>query len=162
MKRPFVILALGVFACVMAFGIVYFAGTTSSRELLREPQPELAWLKKEFNLGEGEFARIVELHEAYLPQCAERCRAIEKVKAKLEGLVADASAVTPEIHALMVQRAKMRADCEAEMLKHFIEVSRTMPPEQGRRYLGWVERQTVLRGEAMEQRHHVDHGSHAH
>ena len=44
----------------------------------------------------------------------------------------------------MAERAKMRADCEAEMLEHFLEVSRTMPPEQGRRYLAWVEQQTFL------------------
>jgi hypothetical protein len=44
------------------------------------------------------------------------------------------------------------------MLKHFIAVSQTMPPEQGRRYLAWVEKQTFMRGEAMERQHHQDPG----
>jgi hypothetical protein len=29
------------------------------------------------------------------------------------------------------------------MLKHFVEVSRTMPPEQGQRYLDWICAQTL-------------------
>jgi hypothetical protein len=44
------------------------------------------------------------------------------------------------------------------MLKHFQEVSRAMPPEQGRRYLAWVQEQTVLRGQAMENRHKMGGG----
>jgi hypothetical protein len=30
------------------------------------------------------------------------------------------------------------------MLKHFLDVSRAMPPEQGRRYLSWILDQTLL------------------
>jgi hypothetical protein len=31
------------------------------------------------------------------------------------------------------------------MLQHFFEVSRTMPPAQGARYLAWISEQTFLR-----------------
>jgi hypothetical protein len=162
MKKSSVILLSGMAGCIAAFALFYLAGTASSRELMREPQPELAWLKKEFNLADAEYARIVALHQAYLPQCAERCRRIEELNTKLRQLVAASPSVTPEIQAVMAERAKMRADCEAEMLKHFLEVSRTMPPEQGRRYLSWIEQQTFLRGEAMEQQHRNANGSHQH
>ncbi len=64
--------------------------------------------------------------------------------------------VTPEIEGLLAERAKTRADCEAEMLKHFLAVSRTMPAEQGRRYLAWVEEQTCLRGTGMERSHEME------
>lgn len=158
MRKPSVILLLGLIGCVAAFSLVYYVGTAASREILSQPQPELAWLKKEFNLGEAEYARIVALHEAYLPRCEERCRLIEEQNQKLKGLMAESATVTPEIQAVMEQRARMRADCEAEMLKHFIAVSQTMPPEQGRRYLAWVEKQTFMRGEAMERQHHQDPG----
>jgi hypothetical protein len=30
------------------------------------------------------------------------------------------------------------------MLQHFFEVSQTMPPEEGKRYLAWVEEKTFL------------------
>ncbi|HYG33329.1 MAG TPA: periplasmic heavy metal sensor, partial [Clostridia bacterium] len=112
----------------------------------------------EFNLSDAELKRITELHEAYLPRCAERCRRIEEQNERLEQLLTQSATVTPEIQDLLTERAKMRSDCEAEMLKHFLEVSRTMPPEQGKRYLAWVQHQTILKGQAMEERHRMDEG----
>jgi hypothetical protein len=125
--------------------------------MMHEPQPELAWLKREFNLNPAEYARITQLHEAYLPQCAERCRVIAGQNLKLKQLLAQGTTVTEEIQSLLVERAGTRARCEAEMLKHFQEVSRAMPPEQGRRYLAWVQEHTVLRVQAMESRHSDHH-----
>jgi hypothetical protein len=160
MKKGGLILVFGLLLGMAAFAGFYYLGTASCRGLLRGSQPELAWLKKEFNLSDAEFARISELHAAYLPQCAERCRHIEEQNQKLEQLLAQTNAVTAEIRNLLAERAKTRAECEAEMLKHFLEVSRTMPPEQGRRYLAWVEQQTVLHAQGMEQRHHSESGHH--
>ena len=57
--------------------------------------------------------------------------------------------MTPEIEKLLADRAGMRANCQADMLKHFFEVSRAMPPEQGKRYLAWVQTQTCLHEQAM-------------
>jgi hypothetical protein len=136
-----------------AFGAFYYLGTASGRGMLRQPEPELAWLKKEFHLSEPEFARIVKLHEAYLPECRTRCMRIGQQDQELQELLAQATSITPEIQNLLTERAKTRADCEAEMLKHFLAVSRSMPPEQGRRYLAWVESQSCLHGQAMEQQH---------
>ena len=156
MKKGAGILLVGLLLAAAAFAGFYYTGTVSCRSLMREPQPELAWLKKKFNLSDAEFARITQLHEAYLPKCRERCRRIEELNAKLQEQLAQATTVTPEIQGLLAERAKMRADCEAEMLQHFLQVSRTMPPEQGRQYLAWVEQQSSLRGQGMEQRHHMD------
>ncbi len=153
MKKGLLILVLGFVLGTAGFTGFYYFGTVSCREMMREPQPELAWLKKEFKLSDAEFARISELHAAYLPQCAARCQRIEEQNQKLKQLFSQASAVTPEIQNLLNERARMRADCEAEMMKHFIAVSKTMPAEEGRRYLDWVEEQTFLRGQGMEERH---------
>jgi hypothetical protein len=156
MRRAGFILSFGLLACIAAFAGFYFVGTASSRELLKQPHPELAWLKKEFKLNDEEFSRIVTLHEGYLPQCAERCKLIEEQNVRLQQMLATADSVTPEIEGVLALRAKIRSDCETEMLRHFLEVSRTMPEAQGRRYLAWVEQQTFLRGSAMEQRHHAE------
>ena len=160
MKKGSAILLLGLLLAAAAFAGSYYLGTTSCRNMMRGPQPELAWLKKQFNLSDAEFTRISRLHEAYLPQCRERCRRIEDLNAKLQQLLAQAVTVTPEIQGLLTERARMRADCEAEMLQHFFQVSRTMPPEQGRRYLAWVLQQTSLSGQGMEGRHQMDHHPH--
>ncbi len=159
MKKGLFILALGLVLGTAGFTGFYYFGTASCRQMMCEPQPELAWLKKEFKLSDAEFARISELHVAYLPQCAARCQRIEEQNQKLKQLFSQASAVTPEIQNLLNERARMRADCETEMMKHFIAVSKTMPAEQGRRYLDWVEKQTFLRGQGMEERHRATSAS---
>ncbi len=154
MRKGGTILLAGLVLCAAAFCGVYYWGTAPMRALMSGPQPELAWLRQEFSLSDAEFARITQLHEAYLPGCRERCRLVEQQSERLRQLLAHAETVTPEIRNLLAERARIRAECEAEMLKHFLAVSRTMPPEQGRRYLAWVEQQTLLRASAMESRHH--------
>jgi hypothetical protein len=156
MKRGALILLLGFALGTAAFAGFYYLGTASCRTMMRQPQPELAWLKKEFKLSEAEFARVSQLHDAYLPQCMVRCRRIEEQNQKLRQLFGQATNMTLEIQNLLAERAKTRAECETEMMKHFLEVSRTMPPEQGRRYLEWVEQQTFLHSQGMEERHRND------
>jgi heavy-metal resistance protein len=160
-KKGAIILLLGLLLGTAGFSGFYYFGTTSCREMMREPQPGLAWLKKEFKLSETEYERISQLHAAYLPQCAARCQRIDEQNQKLKELFSRATTVTPEIQGLLAERAKMRADCEAEMMKHFMEVSQTMPAERGRRYLAWVMAQTFLQGQAMEERHRTGTNRHA-
>ncbi len=76
MKRALFILIGGVLLACAGYCGFYFFGTAAHRSLLASKMPELLWLKKEFNLGDPEFARIARFHEAYLPQCKERCRHI--------------------------------------------------------------------------------------
>jgi hypothetical protein len=160
MKRAGLILLAGLLLSTAGFSGFYYFGTASCRAMMSEPQPELAWLKREFKLSDTEVARITKLHEAYLPQCAQRCVRIAELNGQLEQLLSQASSVTPEIQRVLSERAKVRADCEAEMLGHFLEVSRMMPPKQGQRYLEWVEQQTSLGGQGMEARHDSMEGHH--
>jgi hypothetical protein len=149
MRRGIFILTLGLVGATLAYSCVYFMGTATPRALMLSAQPELAWLKHEFNLGDAEFTRVSQLHVGYLPQCKERCQRIDELNDTLSNRLASATQVTPEIEKLLSERAQMRATCQTEMLKHF-EVSRTMPPEQGKRYLAWVRENTCLREQAMD------------
>lgn len=160
MKKGALILLAGLLVSTAAFSGFYYLGTAACRAMMSQSEPELAWLKKQFKLTDAEFDRITKLHEAYLPQCAQRCRRIAEQNSQLEQLLAHSSSVTAEIQGLLQERARTRAECEAEMLNHFLEVSRTMPPEQGQRYLEWVEQQTFLNSQGMEARHHSMQESH--
>lgn len=153
MKNGTLILLLGLVVSTAAFSGFYYFGTAPCRELMRQPQPELAWLKKEFHLSDAEFARISQMHAAYLPQCQQRCLRIAEQNSKLHKLLAASTNMTPEIQQVLALRAQTRGECETEMMKHFLEVSRTMPPEQGRRYLAWVEQHIFLNGQGMEAHH---------
>jgi hypothetical protein len=156
------ILLLGLVVCTAAFTGVYYLGTASSRNLMRQPEPELAWLKKEFQLGDAEFLRVSQMHAEYLPRCRDRCMRIAQQNERLQELVARSTNITPEIRDLLAERATMRAECEAEMLTHFLAVSRTMPPDQGQRYLAWVQSQSSLWGGAMENQHRTAEAHHHH
>lgn len=153
MRRGLLILGLGLAGAVLAFCCFYLAGTATPREWLRSQQPELAWLKHEFNVSDSELSRISKLHGAYLSQCKERCRQIENLNNKLTKAIGSAAQVTPEIEKLLDERGRMRTECQAEMLKHFFAVSQTMPPEQGKRYLAWAQEHTCLSEQVM------NHGS---
>lgn len=149
MRRGIQILILGLLMAACAYAGVYFAGTAHSRQMLQSSRPELAWLKQEFHLSDAAFAHLMKLHDGYLPKCEERCHEVAKLNTKLEQVLAESSGVTPEVKQLLDKRALLLARCQAEMLEHFYEVSRTMPPEEGKRYLAWVQRKTCLQEMSM-------------
>jgi len=145
MKSVLMVLIVGVLLCAVAFCGFYYWGTASHRGLLNQQAPELAWLKKEFNLSDTELMRITKLHDAYQPHCAEMCRRIDESGARLKTLLTATNAMTSEIEAALTESAKLRAECQRDMLKHFFEVSQTMPPAQGKRYLEWISERTFIR-----------------
>ncbi len=144
MKRSWFILVAGLFAALAAYFTFYFLSIANYQSLERSPEPELAWLKREFHLGDTEFARICQMHQAYLSGCMERCRRIDLKNEELKRLLAAANGMTPEIEKTLAEAAQLRAECQKKMLEHFYAVSRTMPPEQGKRYLAWVQEKTIL------------------
>jgi len=143
MKRSALVFAAGLVLALAAYCGFYFVGSAPERNLVQSPEPELAWLKKEFHLDDAEFHRISQLHEAYRSHCAEMCGRLAATNAELQSLLATNTTVTAEIKANLAAAAQIRADCQADMLAHFFEVSRTMPPAEGKRYLAWVAEQTL-------------------
>lgn len=138
MKRPWLILVGGFLLAVLAYGTCYFTGLAKLRHLQTSPEPELAWLQREFQLSDAELARVEELHKTYLAGCAQRCEVIDAKNAALQDLLAKTNAVTPEIQKAIRESAQLRADCQTAMLQHFYAISQTMPPAQGKRYFDWV------------------------
>ncbi len=144
MRKALFIIFGGLAAGCFILCLVYFIGTRQVRELSHQPEPGLTWLKHEFKLNEGEFARISQLHVAYLPACTERCRVIQKVTDEIREQVAVQTEVTPDIERLFRERSRLVGECQLAMLRHFYAVSQEMPLAQGRRYLLWVEEHTCL------------------
>jgi hypothetical protein len=139
MKRSLFILVLGLFIGAAAYGCIYSVCMSPARAMERSQRPELAWLKEEFHLSDAEFKRVSELHATYLPHCREMCRKIDEQNAHLQELLVGATNAIPEIDAALVDVAQLRSGCQRMMLRHFFQVSQTMPPEEGRRYLAWVK-----------------------
>jgi hypothetical protein len=153
MRRPILILLAGLAVAALGYFGVYYAGTSTCCSSGQGSAAALAWLKQEFQLSDAEFKRVCEMHEAYLSGCAERCRRIDQKNEEVVRLLAATNTITPEIEKALNEAALMRADCQKQMLQHFYEVSRTMPPEQGKRYLSWVRGQTIP-SDSHSQMHH--------
>lgn len=143
MKRTWFIVLGGLLLAAAAYACVFLAGTSAERAVANSDKPALAWLQQEYQLNDNQFARLCELHDAYRPTCLEMCRKIDAKNAQLQKLLATTNVITPEIRQAIAEAAEIRAECETAMLGHFYRVAQTMPPEQGRRYLEWVQRETL-------------------
>lgn len=151
MNRSLIIL-LGALALGAAiFAGSYFASQRATVMCCTNPADDLSWLRDEFHLGDAEMARIHALHEGYLPKCAEMCAKIAAKKIELDAVLGNRTNVTAEVQAKLDELAALRAECQAQMLQHFVEVSQTMPAEQGRRYLAEMQKLTLGAHEQMEQ-----------
>lgn len=162
MNRSLVIL-LGALALGAAiFAGSYFASQCATEMCCVDPADDLSWLRTEFHLGDAEMARIRELHEGYLPQCAEMCAKIAVKKRELEAVLGTGTNITAEAQAKLNEVAELRAQCQAQMLRHFATVSQAMPPEQGKRYLAEMQKLTLGDHEQMEQSMSGDPGHEHH
>jgi hypothetical protein len=149
MNRSLVILLGALVLGFALFGGSYFAGKRACR--MTSSADDLSWLRDEFHLSDAEMARIQKLHEGYLPKCAEMCAKIAAKKAELETALNGFTNVNAAAQQKLTELAELRAQCQAQMLQHFTEVSQTMPPEQGRRYLAEMQRLTLGFHEQTEQ-----------
>jgi hypothetical protein len=100
---------------------------------------DLSWLKREFRLSDTEMQRVRQLHDGYMPQCREMCGKIAAKEGEVEKALQ--SGETPDVK--LAELATLRAQCQSQMLRHFEEVSRAMPAEQGKRYLSEMRRLTL-------------------
>lgn len=138
----------------LALGAAIFAGSYSASKqvcVLATSADDLSWLRTEFHLSDADMARIRQLHEGYLPQCATMCARIAAKKAEVQAALANGTNVTADAQKELVELGELRAQCQAQMLRHFIAVSQAMPPEQGRRYLAEMQRLTLGLHEEIEQ-----------
>jgi hypothetical protein len=141
MNRSLVILLGALTLGVALFGGSFFAGQRAC--LMTRPTDDLSWLRDEFHLSDAEMARIQKLHEGYLPKCAEMCAKIAAKKSELEAALNSSTNINQVAQQKLAELAALRAQCQSQMLQHFIEVSQTMPPEPGRRYLAEMQRLTL-------------------
>ena len=154
MKRAAVILVLGLIGAAVAYCALYFRNTSEHRALMHSAAPELAWLKHEFQINDAEFQRITELHQGYKPRCEEMCRRIAEKKSEMRQLLAAGETNSSALEQKLAEASALRLQCQTSMLQHFLSVSRQMPPEQGRRYLAWIQERTFLDKSGMMESHH--------
>jgi hypothetical protein len=148
----------------LALGAAIFTGAYFASQracVLTSSADDLSWLRTEFHLSDAEMARVRQLHEGYLPQCAEMCAKIAAKKMEVQTALAGGTNITADAQKQLVELGELRAQCQAQMLRHFIDVSQAMPLEQGRRYLAEMKKLTLGFHEEIEQSM-SDHSGHEH
>jgi chromosome segregation ATPase len=150
MRRPLLILLAVLLAGAAIASASYLLARRICVRELASSGDDLAWLRDEFHLGDAEMQRIRQLHEGYLPKCRENCARIAAKKQELQAALDKAQGMTSEAQQKLAEVAALRAQCQANMLAHFYDVSRAMPPEQGRRYLAEMQRLTLGFHEQIE------------
>ena len=143
MNRSLVILLGALALCAALLGGSYAVSRRVCQSCMSKSVSDLDWLQQEFHLSDTELARIQKLHEGYLPKCADMCAKIAAKKSDLEAALNGATNVNLVAQQKLAELAALRAQCQAQMLQHFTEVSQTMPPEPGRRYLAEMQRLTL-------------------
>ena len=158
MKRPLVIL-LGVLVIGAAIftGSFYFSQRACAN--MMGGKDDLSWLQSEFHLSDAEMARVRQLHEGYMPQCAAMCAKIAAKRDEVAAALANGTNVTADVQKKLTELGELHAQCQAQMLQHFVDVSRAMPPEEGRQYLAEMERITIGFDGAEQAMSPSDHGN---
>lgn len=151
----------------LALGAAIFAGSFFATRHITvmccaKPSDDLAWLQTEFRLRDTEMTRIRQLHEGYLPKCGEICAKIAAKKSELNSILGNGTNIPTEAQTKLDEIATLRAQCQAQMLQHFVAVSRTMPPEEGKRYLAEMKKITLGEHEQIEQTMSEDAGHEHH
>ncbi|MBL9139826.1 MAG: periplasmic heavy metal sensor [Verrucomicrobiales bacterium] len=161
MRRPWMLLPVGLGLGVVGFALAYWLVTHEPRSRLRSPQAELAWLQHEFQLTPAQFEKVTALHEAYRPRCAELCRRIHEQNRRLEEAALRTNAPTTELRSLVLETGRARDECRQAMLEHLYAVSREMPPEAASRYLRLMLSSTCVIEDARNVHQIHTDGTHA-
>jgi len=165
-RRSLIVILLALAASVTLLAGSYLIAQRWCVRQVTSSADDLDWLRQEFRLSDAEIARVRELHDGYMPKCLEMCRQIAVKKSELETTLAGTTNLTTAAEQKLTELGALRAECQAQMLRHFAEVSQAMPPEQGRRYLAEMQRLTLGFHEQIEQSMsqpkstHHEHGHH--
>jgi len=148
--------SLVILLAALMVGAGIFAGSYSTTCRLcsastQRPVDDLAWFREEFHLNDAEMAQVRLLHDGYLPECARMCTQIAAKKREISVALGDGTNVTAEVQRKLFELGELRAQCQGQMLQHFIAVSRVMPPEQGKRYLAEMQKVTLGLHEDIEK-----------
>jgi hypothetical protein len=142
MKRLVVIMAMAFVFGVGAYLCVYGVAKSTWCRVPDSHDPS-GWMRQEFHLNDAQYAQVKKLETAYYPHCADMCDQIEQSHLALKKLILTNASMTPEVQAALEKDSAVQHQCREDMLRHFYEVSQSMPPAEGKRYLQIMQAQVV-------------------
>ena len=129
MKRLVSFAVLVVAVAATAYGLTCYLNSQKTED-------QWTWLRREFRLSDSQFARIKNLHQAYLPVCAGHCQRIMAMQQRMADLERTGAHDAPSFAAARAEWNTVKQECNEATLQHLREVAAVMDPDAGRRYLG--------------------------
>lgn len=134
MKRGYLFLAGTLALATVLYLVVYFCGISSVHTMSRSQEGELEWLRREFQIDDAGFSKVLALHRAHVGKCTDHCLAMDQSKSELLHLAQSSQTVTPEMELALRKASEVREQCRLSTLQYIYDVSQCMRPDQGRRY----------------------------
>ena len=133
MKKSVLILLAVIVVAVVTYLACYHFATRETQQMLGAAN-DMVWLRSEFALNEEQARAIAALQSDYEPHCMEMCERIAKSGERLEKLLHESKAMTPELEAAVREASQTQADCRVATLRQAFAISAHMAPEQAARY----------------------------
>jgi hypothetical protein len=111
-----------------AYGLARFVSS-------RKTEDQWTWLRREFRLSDAQYSRVLALHEAYQPICADHCNHIMAVQKRMAELEQSGAKASPAYAAAQTEWQAIIRQCNRATLQHLEKVAKEMDPGEGRRYL---------------------------
>ncbi len=135
MKKGLIFLGIILMAGVASFCLMRSHKMAERQALLRDCLPELAWVRTELKLTDGQLEKVTALHTAYLPKCTEMCRRIAAAGEKVSVAAKGSREMSPELGAAIREHSETRSQCQQEMIRHIYETAAILDKDQASRYL---------------------------
>ncbi len=156
MKKGLIFLGIILMAGVASFSLMRCNKMAERQALLRDCLPELAWVRTDLKLSDGQLDKVTALHTAYLPKCMEMCRRIAAARDKVQTVAKGSREVSSELETAIREHSATRSECQQELLRHLYETASVLDKDQASRYL-----ETML-PYALEFDPNAPGGSHSH
>ena len=135
MRRGVIVLVVVAVVSVVAYCLYYQCATRPLHAMMKQPEAEMEWLRREFDLTEAQFGRIRIIHATYRPKCEAMCQRIGEANAKLGEAIEQNAGMTPQVEAALRTATEVQQECRQAMLTHIYSVSAEMNPASAKRYL---------------------------
>ena len=127
-KNVAVFLLLVLAVAATAYGLTRYLSSQKTED-------QWTWLRREFRLNDAQYVRIVALHEAYEPICADPCTRIMAMQKRMAELEQPGAKASPAYASAQEEWQGITRACNRATLLHLENVAREMDPAEGRRYL---------------------------
>ena len=145
MKKPVLILLAMVAVAAGVYFTCFRMATRDTRRMLAT-EDSITWLRAEFGINDEQARAIATLEADFEPRCAKMCARISQSGERLEKLLHESTAMTPELESTVREASQTQADCRAATLAQAFAISAHMAPEQAARYRAMIARRVLPGG----------------